>query len=290
VFELEDTTERFYVAVTGPDHAAVSEGFRWLIGYAHDHDHDRAALVAPGLQNVERMGGALGPDVATALRKNRSAVIEGVTVELHTQRKLPYSFDEGPVLAVWTHDRDLDKLDELGSPALCAVPWIPDNITGWLENWNPTDLRSRQTAGEDDTDLNPVVAAALEELTAWVNVGTGLSNQSDRASAIQMFRICVTPASTTSPLRSAPRLSTRAGRPPTPASSRTWRGGFRTGARSALVGSACGGMTRSRAGARPRANGRREQGRDASPAEVRQGLSYFTRWRGGLRCRGPSPG
>ena len=113
----------------------------------------------------------------------------GITITLATASRLPYGFDSGPILAIWTRDKELDKLDTLGAPALCAVPWRPDNITGWKANWSPVDIQSGVAADGAAGSLNSVVVQALQSLTATINVGTGLSHPSDRSSAIHMFRL-----------------------------------------------------------------------------------------------------
>lgn len=90
---------------------------------------------------------------------------------------------------MWTSDKTLEKIDSLSAPAICAVYWSPENIAAWKTNWNPTDIRTGRRGGSTDTVGNPVVTAALSSLTVVVNVGTGLSHPSDRASAIQMFTL-----------------------------------------------------------------------------------------------------
>lgn len=185
--ERGPTTERFYVQAHGPDDDALKVGFRWLLGFARDHGHPRAAVFVPGLQQVENLGRAIGDAAARALKKDRSVSAGDVTLELLIERKLPFAYD-GPLLAVWVDDKQLDKLDELCTPALCAIPWVRTDIDGWKSNWNPTDLRTGEAGGAEETVTNRVVAAALKSLTSTVNLGTGLGHPSDKASAVHMFK------------------------------------------------------------------------------------------------------
>jgi hypothetical protein len=92
---------------------------------------------------------------------------------------------------VWTRDKSLDKLDTTGAAAICAAPWVPDNIEGWKTNWNPVDVRTGTAVGADSTVHNPVVAKGLEHLTCRVNLSTGLAHPSDRSAAIELFRLFV---------------------------------------------------------------------------------------------------
>jgi hypothetical protein len=188
MFERENTTERYYVDAHGPDDEALRAGFDWLLRFVGDHGHTRAAVFVPGLGQVESLGRVLGPQGATALRKDRKVQAGAVTIELLIHRGLPFSYENGPVLAVWVDDKQLDKLDGLRTPGLCAIPWVRTDIDGWKTNWNPTDVRTGKPGGSEDTVTNPVVVAALEALTGRVNLGTGLGHPSDRASAVQMFK------------------------------------------------------------------------------------------------------
>jgi hypothetical protein len=109
---------------------------------------------------------------------------------MYTETKPPSTY-EGPILAVWTRDKSLDKLDTTGAVAICAAPWNPDNIVDWKANWNPIDVRTGQHGGSDTTVSNLVVAKGLEHLTDRVNLSTGLAHPSDRSAAIHLFRLFV---------------------------------------------------------------------------------------------------
>lgn len=188
MFERENTTERFFIDAHGADEDALRAGFVWLLGFARDGGHARAAVFVPGLRQVEALGRAIGEQAAKELEKKRAIVVGGVTIDLLIQSKLPFSYQEGPVLAVWVDDKQLDRLDDLRTPALCAIPWNRVDVDGWKTNWNPTDARTGEPGGRDETVSNPVVVSALTSLTARVNVSTGLTHSSDKSAAVEMFR------------------------------------------------------------------------------------------------------
>lgn len=186
---LEDSTQRFFADAHGADDDALAEGFRWLFSFAQGHGHARVAVFVSGLGQVENLGRVIGAGAAKELHKNRQFQVDGITLELLIERKLPYSFDDGPILAVWVDDEQLDKLDALRSPGICAIPWAKTDIDGWKANWNPADIRTGESGGSDETILNPVVIKAMETLTVVVNLGTGLSHPSDKESAVQMLKL-----------------------------------------------------------------------------------------------------
>lgn len=182
---------RYFIDAHGPDDDAVAEGFAWLLRSVTQNASRRGAVFVSGLRQVEGLGRAIGTDAADALRKDRQLRVDGVTIELLIGKKLPFSFEEGPILAVWVGDEQLDKLDGLRAPEICAIPWAQGDIDGWKADRNPVDVRTGQTAGLEETIENPVVARAMEYLTNSVNLSTGLGHPSDKESAIGMFRILV---------------------------------------------------------------------------------------------------
>lgn len=188
MFERVDATERFYVDADAADDEAVREGFAWAAQYARDHGHDQILVVAPGVKNFEYLSRVIGPDAAKSLQKQRRLAVGELTFLAATEKKLPYAFSEGPILAVWTRDATLDKLDTLDAPAICAIAWQPDNITHWKANWGPLDIRSGTRANSAASAVGPVVEQALSELSAGVNLGTGLGHPLDRSSAVETFR------------------------------------------------------------------------------------------------------
>jgi hypothetical protein len=94
---------------------------------------DPPRLRRAALGNLDHMSRALGA-IAVALKKDRKVSVSGLTIELFTNQNLPYSYEHGPVLAVWMRDKWLENVDGLDAPALCAVPWQPKTIAGWRQN------------------------------------------------------------------------------------------------------------------------------------------------------------
>jgi hypothetical protein len=180
---------RYFIDAHGPDDDAVRDGFAWLVRSAAENGAARAAVFVSGLRQLESLGGAIGADAADALRKDRELRIDGIVIEALIARKLPFSFEEGPILAVWVDDEQLDRLDGLRAPELCAIPWAHGGIDGWRAAWDPIDVRTGQNVGLEEAIENPVVVRAMESLTTSVNLSTGLGHPSDKESAIGMFRI-----------------------------------------------------------------------------------------------------
>ncbi|MFL5781068.1 MAG: hypothetical protein ACJ760_07145 [Thermoleophilaceae bacterium] len=184
-----ENAERVFIDAHGVDDDAVKRGFRWLFAFSQEHDCPRAAVVVPGVPNIANLGRVLGEQNATRLQKNRELSANGVVLVAYTDRTLPFDLDGVPVLAVWVDDKQLRKIDGLSAAAICAIPWTSDGITEWTANWNPTDLRTGEAGGPEQTVLNPVVVAGLTSLTDRVNLSTGLGHPSDKDSAIGLFKL-----------------------------------------------------------------------------------------------------
>jgi hypothetical protein len=142
--ERADRTERFFVDRGYVDSEALELGFAWLLACAADNGHSRAALVLPGVHNIGYLGDFLGTRAAQTLQTDGEAEVEGgeLTVSVHSEARPPITLDDGPILAVWTCDRSLERLDAIGASAICAVAWRGDEIERWTGAWNPADLRA----------------------------------------------------------------------------------------------------------------------------------------------------
>ena len=188
MFDKNDRTERFFVESVGWDGDALALGLSWLVTYAKEGDY-RSAAISVGIKDqIKRMVPALPEQIAAPLFKSGQFESEGLTINLMLRSKRIFEFSEGPILAVWVRDRELEVIDDLGAPAICALTWSEGNIDAWKEAWGPTDLRSGEASATATID-NPVVEAALKSLTGSVNLSTGLSHPSDRDAAIGTFRI-----------------------------------------------------------------------------------------------------
>jgi hypothetical protein len=180
---------RYFIDAHGPDDGAVREGFAWLLRSAVERGSSRAAVFVSGLPQLESLGRAIGTDAADGLRQDRELRLDGVAIKALTAKKLPFSFEEGSILAVWVDDEQLDRLDGLRAPELCAIPRAHGDIDGWRAAWDPIDVRIGQNIGLDEAIENPVVVRAMKSLTTSVNLSTGLGHPSDKEAAIGMFRV-----------------------------------------------------------------------------------------------------
>lgn len=181
MFERQDTTQRFFLPYGD---TVLRDGFAWLRDMALSHLCADAAVWLPTLANADSLDEGIGRSSADKLRRDRRVFMAPATIQLFTMKTGPRRFKDGPVLALWLGDQDLDQIDELEAPAICSI-----ENENWKRAWNATNASTGASTGAETTVTNPVVEAALCDLTDRVNLGTGITHPSDKDAAVELFRI-----------------------------------------------------------------------------------------------------
>jgi hypothetical protein len=108
-----------------------------------------------------------------------------------TWKTYQYGPKAGPLLALWTDEKFLEKLHGYVSfGALCVVPGSAAKIMGWIRAMHPTDLRGRPQA--EPAVLSPAVEEAMDGLSLSINQNNGLIQYEDKKAAIRMLRRLLT--------------------------------------------------------------------------------------------------
>lgn len=99
-------------------------------------------------------------------------------------RKPAHSWDGGPVISYCETERAIHSHER--SPyatCLCVIQFSETDTQAWEMATSPSRLVDVQ-GDVEPLELDPVVIAALEDMTAMVNLSTGLANSSDKSVAI----------------------------------------------------------------------------------------------------------
>lgn len=171
----------------GPDGDAVAEALKWTWRQAHQLGLSEVAVLVSTLDQIEHAAPHLGLD-PTRLRREREVRSGGLRIRFINERDWPAGYSN-PVVALWLDDEQMQKVDGMRLPAVCAVTWNREtDLKVWTAAWVPEDLRD--LGGDDQyVEVSPVVRAALDDLLARVNLATGVSHPSDRAAAVQLLSI-----------------------------------------------------------------------------------------------------
>lgn len=93
----------------------------------------------------------------------------------------------GVVLAAWPTPKVLAELEDDGrARAIVVLPWIPKDVQAWTDAYNPS-LLGEATAPKRIA-LDPVVEAALRDLTHSVNHANHLAGSLDRRDAVAILQ------------------------------------------------------------------------------------------------------
>jgi hypothetical protein len=182
-------THHWYISSHGPDTEALRAALAWLGERARSSGTGSGLLVVSGKGNLEgTLETVLGRNAVSQLGKDNRVRIGGTTIELMTER-IKRSSWAGPVLALYPTERLLGLIDGIrGVSDVLVVPWLAEEVVPWIRTWSARELGSTAEAPAPAFS-NPTVRAALEALNDRVNRATGLAHPSDRAAAIEMFRL-----------------------------------------------------------------------------------------------------
>lgn len=186
---MTQNASHWYIDSQGSAPAALRAGFAWLLDQMQMSGSHSGLLAIPGKGDLEdAFEGVLSPTTLKELTKSNTARTKWGTLALMTE-KIRRSSWSGSILAVYPTTQLLDSLDSLHGPsAVLVVPWLRDEVSPWIRTWSARELGSTEEPSER-VFSNSTVRAALESLTRRVNMGTGLAHPSDRAAAIEMFRM-----------------------------------------------------------------------------------------------------
>jgi hypothetical protein len=167
----------------------VQIGLVWLF----ETDGGDRTVIAPVKGNFVsgHLAEALGDAGPVLGRGGTAADGQGRRIRGVTQRTFHRTpWRGGPVLVLWPDAKALASVDaDFRVSAICVVPWSYDEVATWAAGRQAVDLLARENKPERPTIRNPVVAEAMSSLTTRVNLSTGLGHPSDRAAAVNAFRV-----------------------------------------------------------------------------------------------------
>lgn len=177
---------RFFIDAYGPDPDAEQLGVDWLVREARERDLP-CAVIVPSVDAISNLERAIGRDAAEFAKRDRYFVLEGVQVQVFTDRTCPGVF-AGPLLIPWASGAMVGSAEECRPAAICAMPWAEDDLDDWKRAYDPIDVRTGEPSGEAQVELTPLVAQALISLTASVNPSTGIQHPSDARQARRFLK------------------------------------------------------------------------------------------------------
>ncbi|WP_041258207.1 hypothetical protein [Fibrella aestuarina] len=176
--------ERYYIATRGTDDEAYQEAIDFAASlYNQMPDIRQVTLLISNKDQVGWFDRLLGPRIVKQLfsgfrlKEDSEALYKFETVKTYP-RSRPPGFEI--IIACGLYDDELALADDARSvKVIIAVPWTPETVRGWLERWNPIDLRSNTTSHVSLREPSCIVKVAMQELTQSINRSTGITHFAD---------------------------------------------------------------------------------------------------------------
>jgi hypothetical protein len=112
--------QRFFIDAHGPDPDAEQLGIEWLVREAGKQDLP-CAVVVPSVDSISNLARAIGRDAAEFAKRDRYFVLEGIQVQVFTDRTRPGAF-AGALLVPSANGAMVGSAEECRPAAICAMP------------------------------------------------------------------------------------------------------------------------------------------------------------------------
>jgi len=178
--------QRFYIATSGNDDDAYKEAMQSACKLANeDPEIKRVVLLVHTKKNTGWFEKLFGREVEKQLFKG--ITFKGCKPVFKFETKKTYNDSYTPSEIVITCGLDSDDVlpidDFYSVKAIIAIPWLSDGLKKWVQTWNPTELRGNQEAVAAIPEPSCIVKKAMEDLTASINMSTGINHPSDEEQA-----------------------------------------------------------------------------------------------------------
>jgi hypothetical protein len=150
-------------------------------------------LLVPNKKTVDgtTLVGAIGLKAVSELKKNRTITVNYThRLRLESESTIKKVYGAEVIVAIYAYPKMLDEVDRLlDVKAVVVVPWNMNDVTMWIQTWNPI-IFGQQPTPPKKLIQNPVVEQALRTITNRINLSTGLGHPSDHEFAIDLLK-CV---------------------------------------------------------------------------------------------------
>lgn len=181
--------KRIHIPNMGPDKSNIPKAINVGIKECKANTTDVLVLITPVKNNFDSIvvGEFLGKDVSKRLMKGDRVPISGQGVSLSHHSVSTIQKGRIPKVGIAFHVSfsDIKKLDNLQFDCLIFVPWLDMDGERWARIWD-AETHEGMTVGAA-VNLPSEVEKALSDLTACVNLSTGLGHPLDKEHAKRKF-------------------------------------------------------------------------------------------------------
>jgi len=176
---------------------SVRKAINWLAIESSQGKKTRIVLPTWRQITVGIFTDVIGIKVANFAKKHRYFDItldnNTFSVQVETCGTLSWGYANDSIVVLWPTQKDIEKIDSQCQPSnILIVPWTPKLAQDLKMKWGFRKLGANEIAAtlpnlkeEDDTPLG----RALTDLTAVINLSTGLAHPSDKSAFVEMLYI-----------------------------------------------------------------------------------------------------
>ncbi|WP_041257669.1 hypothetical protein [Fibrella aestuarina] len=178
--------QRFYIPTRGNDDEAYKEALKFACELANsDSELTKVILLIPSKGNTGWFDRLFGPAIVKELFKGKIFKNCIPIFKFETIKTYKDNFKAGDiVITCGLYEEDIFKIDDYYCvKAIIAIPWLPEKVQKWIQTWNPIDIRTETSTLDQVQEPSCIVKKALEELTDYVNMGTGIVHPDDNERA-----------------------------------------------------------------------------------------------------------
>lgn len=180
---------KFYINTEAND----DEAYRFAMGFAceiakNDSNIKRIVLYIHTKQNTGWFTRLFGVDFTKKLfngvkLKDCPVLFKFETIK--TYSKFQYGNSSDIVICCGVDSKDILKIDNYNSVKyIIAIPWLRDLTEKWIKTWNAKEISGKEDVKENKyPEPTNIVKYAMEELTAVINMSTGIGHSSDNERA-----------------------------------------------------------------------------------------------------------
>lgn len=182
---------RYYIDCEALDDKAYRDALRFAAETAEaDPNIEKIVFLAHTFNNTDMLDRAFGPSTADKFRKTYRDREIRVPIVLLSMASYSKGFHRKAdlVIGMGLNDEQLFAVDDMwGVHSIVAIPWRREGMSGWVDQWRPLELRTKEKPSS--TDLPTAVEqVAVRRLTEIINMSMPLNHPNDEEDAKGVIR------------------------------------------------------------------------------------------------------
>ena len=182
---------RYYIDCEALDDEAYRDALRFAADAAEkDTTIERIVFLAHTFNNTDMLDRAFGPGIADKFRKTYRDREIRVPIVLSSMASYAKGFHRKAdlVIGMGLNDEQLFAVDDMwGVHSIIAIPWRREGMNGWVDQWGPIELRTKERPSSSELP-SAVEQVAVRRLTEMVNMSGPLNHPNDEEDAKGVIR------------------------------------------------------------------------------------------------------